>query len=694
MCTTDVYTFIRADDTYYETHEVHRCFAYRRGDPCNPVTYQHPVSTDPRPHPASSPTVSTETPVLRRKGMVTSQKQDDPQVSDSARPSVQSHSPIDDKASSDHIHTYDLLFNIGSDSDSDAYGQDNLGSTVPSGLTEADRERIFVLEDVSESDPTDGKVDSILQPDGYESADSEGSSSSSQRRTGDAGRDDWFERFRNLEAGGFSSEDYDIDLAKVLEFMRQRELKRRNRIHRGSHLGMRTISETEFSDNEALPSSATEARNGPAHRKKMRKIENDSGAESLPTLKPATTLDVEDELADAPNPRKPVPTPPIPRLEHVEESKVSVLAKNFEQLSREFENQRLRDMEKRVEKPAQSGTQVGHADRADVDDETEPASQPELLPEATSSPNAALPVNLEDSYGDLEALLDAANSAEDELESIVSAMPSLTTASTLSSFAVPANLIDTAPGWVLELLAKDEVMRNLLASTSSKITPDKFQRNFLRLFRSMLSGIKADSNIADGNLRTGLRFLRHQSRNISSHICKEIFGIKDGEDWSALSRMRPDKSWQMKKYLAEYGQAGYPGDHAHLNEGEISSDSDLAGVDSVGIGTLTRQRLEVILLQSRSFLEFRERYQKFLFPDLAHGNADKGNAETDNTENGDAEGITSCPNDLNIEQQLESNLGMRQWIAVAYTSLVRVCHRITRPPLKQGYRRLEWTCVS
>jgi len=130
--------------------------------------------------------------------MVSSQKQDDPQVSDPTRASAQSHSPIDDKASSDHVHTYDRLLNIGSDSDSDAHGQDNLRRTGPSGLAEADRERIFVFEDVSESDPMDGKVQSILQPDGYESAESEGSSSPSQRRTGDAGKEDMLERFGNL----------------------------------------------------------------------------------------------------------------------------------------------------------------------------------------------------------------------------------------------------------------------------------------------------------------------------------------------------------------------------------------------------------------------------------------------------------------------------------------------------------------
>lgn len=60
-----------------------------------------------------------------------------------------------------------------------------------------------------------------------------------------------------------------------------------------------------------------------------------------------------DRLAGALKPRKPGPPSSIPRLVHKKESKVSTLAKHFEQLSREFENQRIRDRKKRAEKMKQ-----------------------------------------------------------------------------------------------------------------------------------------------------------------------------------------------------------------------------------------------------------------------------------------------------------------------------------------------------
>ena len=59
-----------------------------------------------------------------------------------------------------------------------------------------------------------------------------------------------------------------------------------------------------------------------------------------------------ERLAGALKTRKQPPSS-IPRLEHKKESKVSTLAKHFEQLSREFENQRIRDRKKRAEKMRQ-----------------------------------------------------------------------------------------------------------------------------------------------------------------------------------------------------------------------------------------------------------------------------------------------------------------------------------------------------
>lgn len=63
-------------------------------------------------------------------------------------------------------------------------------------------------------------------------------------------------------------------------------------------------------------------------------------------------LKLSERLAGALKTRKQQPSA-IPRLVHKKESKVSTLAKHFEQLSREFENQRIRDRKKRAEKMRQ-----------------------------------------------------------------------------------------------------------------------------------------------------------------------------------------------------------------------------------------------------------------------------------------------------------------------------------------------------
>jgi hypothetical protein len=139
-----------------------------------------------------------------------------------------------------------------------------------------------------------------------------------------------------------------------------------------------------------------------------------------------------------------------------------------------------------------------------------------------------------------------------EIESVLSNfLPSLTTGSTISS-SLTLGLIEDIKSNVLAVLTKDEDLRRLLKKTPKRVTHDRFQRNFLRLFRSFLSDIRKQPDTRAQEIHQVIRVLRYQSRNIASHICQEIFDLKAQSDaLSSLALQVPDKDGQLISFLGD-----------------------------------------------------------------------------------------------------------------------------------------------
>jgi hypothetical protein len=140
---------------------------------------------------------------------------------------------------------------------------------------------------------------------------------------------------------------------------------------------------------------------------------------------------------------------------------------------------------------------------------------------------------------------------EVEIESVVSNLPSLTAGSTVSSALTTALLADIKSD-VLTILSKDEELCVLFKETPRRIRHDKFQRNFLRLFRSFLSDLRKQYRNGEQELHQVIRILRFQSRNIASHICQEIFDLKAQSDaLSSLALQAPDKHGHLVSFLED-----------------------------------------------------------------------------------------------------------------------------------------------
>lgn len=137
---------------------------------------------------------------------------------------------------------------------------------------------------------------------------------------------------------------------------------------------------------------------------------------------------------------------------------------------------------------------------------------------------------------------------DDDIESVVSGVPSLVTGSTISSASTVAPMESIAKD-IMRMFLKDRELRALFVETPYYVGIDKFRRNFRRLFRSFLSDLQREM---DGNaeLRLAARTLMYQSRNIVWHICNEIFRDKMASGtWSQLALQELDKEKQLHDYI-------------------------------------------------------------------------------------------------------------------------------------------------
>ncbi|KAK3295275.1 uncharacterized protein B0H64DRAFT_143713 [Chaetomium fimeti] len=274
-----------------------------------------------------------------------------------------------------------------------------------------------------------------------------------------------------------------------------------------------------------------------------------------------------------------------------------------------------------------------------------------------------------------------------EIESVISNLPSLTAGSTISS-ALSLALIEDIKADVLSILTKDEGFHGLFQETPKRITHDKFQRNFLRLFRSFLSDIRKQSDDGEQELRQVIRILRYQSRNIASHICQQIFDLKAQSDaLLSLARQVPDKGGQLTSF---FGDESAPELASALKEQPFdegdSSGGESEEPEAVRSHPVPLGDLEIIILESNSFLTFRERYRTFLFP-----RSDPQPLEADIPTENKHPTVEMDRSDPSIEPTSEPII-RPSLLQEGFAFVKAGVQRLIRPPIKEGYIRLEWRC--
>ncbi|KAH6838570.1 hypothetical protein B0I37DRAFT_409119 [Chaetomium sp. MPI-CAGE-AT-0009] len=191
---------------------------------------------------------------------------------------------------------------------------------------------------------------------------------------------------------------------------------------------------------------------------------------------------------------------------------------------------------------------------------------------------------------------------EIEIESVLSDLPSLTAGSTISS-ALTLGLIEDIKADVLTILTKDKDFYALFQETPKRITHEKFQRNFLRLFRSFLSDIRNKSHVREQDLlRQVIRVLRYQSRT-----------IQVPDKGSHLTSFFQDDRYTRRRHYNKLKTRPLANQHEPFDEGDLS-EGESEDPETVRSYPIPLGELEVIILKSESFLTFREGYRAFLFP--------------------------------------------------------------------------------
>jgi len=311
-----------------------------------------------------------------------------------------------------------------------------------------------------------------------------------------------------------------------------------------------------------------------------------------------------------------------------------------------------------------------------------------------------------DSTAEEDMAVSADRRSDNDLESTVSGVPSLMTGTTISSSLAVAPM-ETVAKDIVRMLSKDDGMRALFVETPYRMSMERFRRNFLRLFRSFLSDLKHEMHGSRG-LCSAIGALKYQSRNIVWHVCSEVFTDKAASDALAqLARQEPDKAKQLYDYITGYvitarnnsarcervltphrtSRADF--DALSLRQPHNTFDEDGSSAsesDQPGSYPLPLRQLEAAFLQSQSLVRLCKNYQAVLHPEHREsGGPTQREAAGDTSST--ALGMRSRPRGLCRMFGISGRLGQ------AYKTLVWWVSRFSRPTVRKGYRRLEWTCV-
>lgn len=144
----------------------------------------------------------------------------------------------------------------------------------------------------------------------------------------------------------------------------------------------------------------------------------------------------------------------------------------------------------------------------------------------------------------------------------------------------------------------------------------------------------------------------------------------------------------LTKFSTPFETADVPKGELPLDDNSSTGGSDEP--ETVQPYPIPLRKLETIILESTSFLTFRERYRAFLFPgsdpqSSATGIPAEGGVPARDSERPGPQ--TGSDHDLELEEK-------RSPIPQVLASVLRRFRRFMRPPVNQGYIRLEWTCVS
>lgn len=309
---------------------------------------------------------------------------------------------------------------------------------------------------------------------------------------------------------------------------------------------------------------------------------------------------------------------------------------------------------------------------------------------------------------------------EDDVSDIMS-IPSLYGGSSISSVGCFEET-EVIAEELASLLLKDEIMEPFYKKALEKVKTERFERNFSRLLNAFAVDLRAEANTV--RELSAVQFVRIRAKHVASCMGKQLDSLR-GEAVQSMHELileSPEREEKVEMYLQRRFPAtdladtvgSHEIEYQDVQEPNRESDSEGSEMEAAQQSRLRNlEEVKTFILTSFAMTTLRENFRQFVSqgqsktqklaqsavylqkpptPESSKHNVtsleetDTDSVETFEDDEGDLGGQEG---NMNFHSLSRSVLSILRGLKAMAEFL-----ELKEKPLKQGFRRLRWTCVS
>lgn len=310
------------------------------------------------------------------------------------------------------------------------------------------------------------------------------------------------------------------------------------------------------------------------------------------------------------------------------------------------------------------------------------------------------------------AIIKPSTAHDEDSEDGIESLPSLTSGITPSSSASQDELQRSAADVFSDFLLEDGSLIPVFRQAMEKVDATRLERNFARLLGTFALELRADAENAVEF--SAVQFIRARAKHIAKCVGFRLDPAREAasQEWRKLLETTVDRAEILESYLQglDTKQVEKLSDHPSDTS---NADSDESGSHfQADLSNQNLQHVKNFILKSTAFKDLCKRFHDFVHQGKANISvpntglavnrtadlpAEKMAADVRISSSSESESVSSSDvSSGDVNDQSHGVLFRGTYILRHILFCIELTSQflgISRPPISEGYRRVEWTCL-